>query len=1118
MSDLQRVLLMCVLLAASPVAAQTTRIVDDDGYGSAANCDDPGAAFATVGAAIAAAAAGDIVLVCPGTYLETINFGGKAIAVRSVAGPAATILDGNLADSVVTFESGEAASSSLEGFTITNGRSSFDTPGYGDGGGVRIEYASPVIRGNAIVGNRSCVGNGISIHFGSPLIEENTIAENFQAGCSSGLGGGGILILGASTAVIRRNIIRNNSGVSSGGGIDLFGADSPTIEFNVIVGNRAENEGGGIALRNEANPNIVGNLIAGNHAAHGGGIAWVVPSSTRGIRLVNNTIAANDSPDGSGIRAEGYDGNAALYNNIIAAAEGQTAVICSDLYDSGVPLFRSNDVFSAAGGTYGGVCGDQTGANGNISAAPLFVDPAAGDYHLGPGSPAIDAGQDAAPGLPGVDIDLHARMLDGDADTVARVDIGADEAATGGPSAAMPGAFSRIGPADGALEQPLTLALRWAASDGATSYEYCYDTVDNSVCDGTWVPAWNRTDATLNGLLGGTTYYWQVRALNAAGSTYADGGSVSYWTLTTSVPPITRIIALSGELAFGTQPVGSFTSRLLTIRNMGNAPLTIRSIDCPPGFSASWTGTIPAGELQTVYVSFQPTEAGTYEGAIVVAADHTGGTNTIAVSGTAISRVIVLSGDLAFGNVVIGTAATRTLTISNRGTDALTVYGISVPQGFSGSWSGTIPPGSSQDVSVSFAPTAIASYGGLVWVNANDTGGTRSLEASGAGILPQPVVTAHPANVTTVPGALATFSAAASGAAPVTVQWQRSLDGGATWSDIPGATVVPYSQTAQLSDSGTRFRAVFSNAYGSANTNAALLTVRGRARPGDFDGDGRAELAVWRPATGQWFMKLSSTGFAGYWVHAGGSAGDTPVPADYDADGREDIAVWRPSTGQWIVRLSSSGYQSESTRTWGVAGDVPVPADYDGDRRADLGIWRPSTGHWFIRLSSTDYSSYWVHSWGVDGDTPVAADFDGDSRAELGIWRPSSGCWYLLWSSSNYTSHGEAVWGIPGDMPLAADFDGDRRADIGIWRPATGEWFILWSSTNWLGYGVYVWGLADADDVPVPIDFDGDARAEIAVWRESAGMWFVRNSTSSYVTSWVDSWGMAGDVAVSAAR
>src|SRR5437773_10063834 len=81
---------------------------------------------ATIQGAINVANNGDTVLVAPGTYLENINFNGKAITVTSSGGPSVTIIDGGQNGSVVTFDSGETVSSGLNGVTIQNGHASYN--------------------------------------------------------------------------------------------------------------------------------------------------------------------------------------------------------------------------------------------------------------------------------------------------------------------------------------------------------------------------------------------------------------------------------------------------------------------------------------------------------------------------------------------------------------------------------------------------------------------------------------------------------------------------------------------------------------------------------------------------------------------------------------------------------------------------------------------------------------------------------------------------------------------------------------------------------------------------------------------------------------------------------
>jgi len=96
--------------------------------------------------------------------------------------------------------------------------------------------------------------------------------------------------------------------------------------------------------------------------------------------------------------------------------------------------------------------------------------------------------------------------------------------------------------------------------------------------------------------------------------------------------------------------------------------------------------------------------------------------------------------------------------------------------------------------------------------------------------------------------------------------------------------------------------------------------------PGDYDNDGKIDLAIFRPSTGAWWIQRSSDG--GVVSTSFGLSTDTPVPADYDGDGKTDIAVWRSSTGIfWIVRSSNGAVMTSS---WGGAafGDVAIAASY----------------------------------------------------------------------------------------------------------------------------------------------------------------------------------------------
>lgn len=404
-------------------------------------------------------------MIAPGIYNETINFGGKAITVTGSA--PGVIVDGGQEGPVVTFNSKETRSAILQNLTVRNGMAISRS----QAAGVLIVGASPTIQNVSIENNLGC---GVGIYNGAPAILDSVISGNTfpsvaSLGCFSplinfGSVGGGVVAYGPSLDGLNiqlvSNTIENNQTIYGSGGILVYRAGQPLIENNIIRNNASNDQGGGIQVLGDASApvppgyngaSIIQNLIYGNtinptlepqgYAEVGAGVNLSPDAGSAPIEIVNNTIAGNQlllvpgaRSQGTQIYAEGHMERIYFTNNLIIGSGSQSAVDCHESLITHVapPAFDHNDVFNLGGGTtavYSGDCSNQTGTSGNISEDPLFAGDAtaANPFELLLSSPAVDAGNNAAPELPGADFLDQPRIQNAKGLSTAIIDMGAYE-------------------------------------------------------------------------------------------------------------------------------------------------------------------------------------------------------------------------------------------------------------------------------------------------------------------------------------------------------------------------------------------------------------------------------------------------------------------------------------------------------------------------------------------------------------------------------------------------------------------------------------------------------------------------------------------------------------------
>jgi len=361
---------------AAPAHGEILRVPDD---------------WPTIQTAIGAAVDGDEVVVGDGVHTGAgnldLDFGGRAITVRSAGGPESCVIDGQGASRAFIFQNAETRTSVLDGFTIRNCRA-------WDGGAVLCTAdSSPTLRNCHFLGNRAREWGGAVYCFvdSDPLIEDCVFSGN--TALLGGAIGGEFSDMTIAGCEFTGNVAAETAGLGAAGGAVMLWRCYPSITNCVFRKNIAEGAGGAIHCH-KSNIAMESCLLYDNTARWGGAYYGNPVSKPK---ILVSTFVGNVAT---------FEGGA------VYATHGGALIGSCILRGNAAGSGQGDEVFGNAPVVFCNVRGGAPGL-GNIDVDPLFVDAGGGDFRLAAGSPCIDAGHNwAAAGLADTDLNGNPRFAD----------------------------------------------------------------------------------------------------------------------------------------------------------------------------------------------------------------------------------------------------------------------------------------------------------------------------------------------------------------------------------------------------------------------------------------------------------------------------------------------------------------------------------------------------------------------------------------------------------------------------------------------------------------------------------------------------------------------------------